>query len=160
MENAAKALLMAGGTLIAILIMSLAIYLFITFGQDAKMLNERIDDTQLLKFNSQFNVYFDRKNLKVHDVISVVNLAQENNEFYKNYSDFAESYKITVYVLYTTYTPNAIQWNEDTKQNFMNYYSEIENSTGNIKYTFSCIGKNALYHSNGRIKELYFGLNT
>jgi len=155
MENAAKALLMAGGTLIAILVMSLAIYLFVTFGQDAQMLNERIEDIQLVKFNAQFNVYFGRNDLKIHDVISIVNLAQENNNYYKSYQDYEDSYKITINVSNTSYKNNATEWSEDDKQNVIKEYSEIEAGTGNIKYTFSCLA-GASYHSNGRISNIDF----
>ena len=42
MENASKALLMAGGVLIGILILSLAVYLFITFGAESKEIHAQI----------------------------------------------------------------------------------------------------------------------
>ena len=39
MENASKALIMAGGVLIGVLIISLAVYLFVSFGQTSAEIN-------------------------------------------------------------------------------------------------------------------------
>ena len=42
MENASKALIMAGGILIAIMVASLFVYLFTTYGSQAKDMYDRI----------------------------------------------------------------------------------------------------------------------
>ena len=54
MENAAKALLMAGGVLIGILILTLAAYLFVSFGGTSQMIQNRIDQGSLDQFNNKF----------------------------------------------------------------------------------------------------------
>ena len=161
MENAAKSLLMAAGVLIGILILSLAVYLFITFGQDAKAINERIEDAQLTKYNSQFNVYFGRNNIKVHDILSLVNLAQENNNYYMNYGNYSESYEIKIIVngLDSAFSTDTGTWNEAKKQNFIKEYGKTDNSNGELKYTFLCNERDVLYHSNGRVAKICFNIN-
>ena len=102
MENASKALLMAGGVLIGILIMSLAVFLYIDFGQSAAEINEQNAQAQLYQFNSRFTVYDTTKsgsNEKVewtiYDVVTVAGFAYENNEYY---GDNLEGYGIIVYL--------------------------------------------------------------
>lgn len=152
---------MAAGVLIGILVLSLAVYLFITFGQDARAVNRRIEDGQLAKFNSQFNVYFGRNDIKIHDIISLANLVQENNKYYKNYADYSDSYEIIIYVLglKSSYPPNTKNWDEAKKTDLINYYSQVDTNTGDMIYTFSCVEANTIYHSNGRIGKIYFNKN-
>ena len=72
MENASKALIMAGGMLLAILIVSLLIYawsLFSKYQSSNDSLSE-IEDTA--KFNEQFANY-DRKGIQGYEILSLVN---------------------------------------------------------------------------------------
>ena len=84
MENATKALIIAAEVLIGVMILSLAVYLFVTFGQTAKEVDERNAETQLLQFNEQYATYLGRKDLTIYDVISITNKAKENNQVYEN----------------------------------------------------------------------------
>ena len=81
MENASKALLMAGGILIALLIIGVLVYSFEStttyFGQEQQ--KEKIE--QLTLFNNQFESY-NRKLLRGSDVISVINRVIDNNQKY------------------------------------------------------------------------------
>ena len=54
MENASKALLMAAGVLIGILILSLGVYLFVSFSQHASQTYDQIKEDQINQFNSEF----------------------------------------------------------------------------------------------------------
>ena len=47
MENASKALIMAGGVLIGVLVISLAVYLFVSFGQTSAEINGENSQKQL-----------------------------------------------------------------------------------------------------------------
>lgn len=96
MENASKALLMAASMLIGILIISLAVYLFATFGAEAQQVNERNKQQQLRQFNEQFTVYeeqskkeirnsdgiIEKGNVTIYDVVTVANTAKDNNIYY------------------------------------------------------------------------------
>lgn len=83
MENASKALLMAAGVLIGILILSLAVYLFVSFGTTSAELHKQIDQNRINEFNSQFTVYEEKDDVTIYDVVTVANLATENNIYYE-----------------------------------------------------------------------------
>lgn len=76
MENASKALLMAGGVLIGIIILSVLVYAFRTGGNFATTTDDVMNEASLAKFNSQFTMYEGKSNLTVHDVLSIMNLAE------------------------------------------------------------------------------------
>lgn len=158
MENASKALLMAGGVLIGILVLSLAVYLFITFGASSKEINARIEDNQLIQFNAQFNIYADRTDIKIHDIISLANLAKENNEYYKSYNNYEDSYKIQIMLQNTTpYSGEAQGFSETKKQELIKKYSEVNYATGEVSTLFTCL--KVEYHENGRVSKVVFKLN-
>lgn len=83
MENASKALLMAAGILIGMLILSLAVYLFVSFGTTAAELHKQKEEQQLQQFNSQFTSYVGKEGITIYDVVTVANLATENNIYYE-----------------------------------------------------------------------------
>ena len=81
MENASKALIMAGGILIAVLIIGVLVY---SFGTMSGYFNAEQDEEaakQLKIFNDQYESY-NRKLLRGTDVISVMNRVLDNNEKY------------------------------------------------------------------------------
>jgi len=82
MENASKALLMAAGVLIGVLILTLAVYLFATFGATSAELHKQQATDKLNQFNSQFTSYEGKDGLTIYDAITVANLATENNKYY------------------------------------------------------------------------------
>ena len=79
MENATKALIMAGTVLISILLISFLV-LFLRKGASAsaEYYNAK-NDEELARFNAQFEVY-DRKNNTYFDVITVLNLVYDLNK--------------------------------------------------------------------------------
>lgn len=54
MENAARALTMAAGVLIGIMIISIAVYLFTSLGNTSSEIYSKVEQTKIDKFNSQF----------------------------------------------------------------------------------------------------------
>lgn len=87
MENASKALLMAASVLIGILVLSLAVYLFVSFGQTSAELHKQQDEQRLEQFNTQFSSYVGKEDgITIYDIVTIANLATENNIYY----DFAK----------------------------------------------------------------------
>ncbi len=80
MENASKALLMAAGVLIGILVISFMMLLLRKGGQMSSEFDSQLSNNELLKFNSQFELY-QRSDIEntFFDVITVVNLAYDAN---------------------------------------------------------------------------------
>lgn len=83
MENASKALLMVAGVLIGILIISLAVYLFVSFGTTSAEAHKQIDSDRITQFNTQFTSFEGKDNVTIYDVVTVANLATENNKSYE-----------------------------------------------------------------------------
>lgn len=82
MENASKALIMAAGVLIGILILSLTVYLFVSFGSTSAEMHKQNAAQQIAQFNSQFTSY-EGKECTIYDVVTLANLATENNIYYE-----------------------------------------------------------------------------
>ena len=83
MENASKALIMAAGVLLGIMIISLAVYLFSNFGGTSSQIHANIEENQIAQFNSQFTQYVGKENVTIHDVVSMAKLATQNNQSYE-----------------------------------------------------------------------------
>lgn len=100
MENASKALIMAAEVLIAMVILSLAMYLVITFGNFSQQVHEQNQEIELTQFNSQFTQFEAMENVTIYDIITVANYARENNQRYElNVSsrDKESTYYVSVY---------------------------------------------------------------
>ena len=83
MENASKALLMAGAVLLGIMVLSLGIFLFSSFGGTSSQIHDNIEENQATQFNSQFTSYVGKDNVTIHDVVSMAKLATQNNQNYE-----------------------------------------------------------------------------
>ncbi len=78
MENAAKALLIAGGILIAIILISMFLMMYNRMTSIKKTQEEKKEMEQLAAFNAQYEA-FDKKLMYGVDVRTLVNKAEENN---------------------------------------------------------------------------------
>ena len=79
MENASKALIMAGGMLIGIMVLSLSLYLFVTFAQGAARVQNSIREDQIAQFNSRFNDLIDAEGITIYDIVSIASFARDYN---------------------------------------------------------------------------------
>lgn len=78
MENASKALLIAGGVLLAMMIISVMLYMSTKITEMGEAQNNRKAAEQLAAFNAEYEAY-NKKLLYGTDVISVINKAIEHN---------------------------------------------------------------------------------
>lgn len=123
MENASKALLMAAGVLIGVLILSLAVYLFANFGTASAEIHKQKDMNEINKFNTQFTSY-EGKECTIHDIVSVADLAINNNTNYSLTSAANNNYYIIVAIIGGKNGGAAI------RQELQKYL--LNNSTGKI----------------------------
>ena len=79
MENASKALIIAGGILISLIVISMLMLVANSLGAGARANEERIEHEQMVAFNRRFEA-FNRDRLNGQDVISLVNMAINNNQ--------------------------------------------------------------------------------
>ena len=80
MDNASKALIIAGGMLIAIMVASLFVYLFTSYGKYADDMYDKINRRQITQENNEYTKYEGAKDNTIYDVVTVVNKAKDNNE--------------------------------------------------------------------------------
>ena len=80
MENASKALLMAAGVLLGLMILTLAVFLFMNFGGTSARIHDSVKQDQINNFNNQFIKYDNKSDVTIYDVVSVANLATQNNQ--------------------------------------------------------------------------------
>lgn len=82
MENAAKALLIAGGVLIAVLLLSLFAYLNQKMASSTANIYDMLNEHEIAEFNQQF-LNYENRILTVQDVATLINLAKENDKTQK-----------------------------------------------------------------------------
>ena len=165
MENASNAILIAGGVLIGVLILSLAVYLFADFGSTSADINQRTTEQQLAQFNSKFTVY-ESSDFKwtIYDIVTVAGYAHENNKYYTdnmteaeaNSADFNNNYKITVKLKGSqifSYTENIQDYMADNYNSMI--HDEVTKNTVLPKY--NCV---ISYHDNGRVSTIIFNCKT
>lgn len=143
MENASKALIMAGTILIAILVLTVGVYIFINFSEFARKNDETQAKQELIMENNKFLKYDGRTDLKVQDMKSVTNLVKEYNNKCLEENKIAIRYG----------NVDLLLWN-DTK-----WFNEFEKDTNN-----SNDGKIQQYkcniEMNGEfVKEITFRMN-
>ena len=139
MENASKALIIACGTLIGILIISLAVYLIITFSNIEKSYNDRIETNEINKFNANFTKYEGRNDITPHEIATIINFTKD---YYKN-----TGINICVIVSSVTYDPSKQE--EDTIK-FIK-----DNNT-----TYRCNNGDIIYNkNNGMVNKISFHKN-
>lgn len=84
MENASKALVMAGGILIALMILGSLVLLFSNLQDYQNKTDASTKQSQIAKYNSQFEPY-NKENLTLMELKSLYNKIISNNERYPEY---------------------------------------------------------------------------
>ena len=80
MENASKALIMAGEILIAVLVLSLAGVLIVRFGKFSSETNSKLVQNKTDEFNNKFYSLSGRINITADEIASLINYVKENND--------------------------------------------------------------------------------
>ncbi|MCI8396326.1 MAG: hypothetical protein HFJ52_01165 [Clostridia bacterium] len=82
MENASKAVIIAGGVLISICVISIFYFMFRQIGDTVEVTQPNTAQKELKDFNTGFEAY-NKKLMYGADIISVLNKAIDNNRRYK-----------------------------------------------------------------------------
>ena len=78
MENATKALLIASGVLIGVMVISLGISLYVSLSEYVESTQDEITRQEIQEFNEQFTKYVEYT-LTIQDIVTAANVAYENN---------------------------------------------------------------------------------
>ena len=130
MENISKALIIAGGVLLGIIIVSIFMVMFTRMSNMQLEQDEMIKVEQLAAFNAEYEAY-NKKVMYGVDVITLINKAKRNNEKYNGNSN----YKITI-TLDGVEMSNSSSLIEEDKE----------------KYIYKCTGME--YNNLGRICKI------
>ena len=87
MENATKALIIAGGVLIAVIIITMFIMMINKMSVIQNEQEEQLKVEQLAAFNAEFEAY-NKKAMYGTDVITLINKVAENNKIYSGNVDY------------------------------------------------------------------------
>lgn len=80
MENASKALLIAASVLLGVMIVSVGVVLFSSFGNSSKDIIAKLEQNKTDEFNSNFLKYYGREaEVTAHDVVTMANFAKQSN---------------------------------------------------------------------------------
>lgn len=141
MENATRALTMAGGILIALMILGALFLMFNNLSSYQNQNDTSTKSTQIAEFNNQFEPY-NKDNLTLMELHSVYNKVYSNNT--KN-----PEYKIDM-----IYEFNSNHEDGNLKENFKSNFTAIEEAE-KMNSKFSC--KNIEYKGvDGRISKIKF----
>ena len=174
MENASKALIIAGGILLGIITVSMLIYMYKKLGNVVDTISGDTTQEQLLEFNKGFEVY-NKKIMYGTDIVSAINKAIDNNIINKVTAGDNSGISVNIIIrlnsdLHSTKTLLYKNKNYSLKENKQLIESVIiegisyETESGTVENTsalfkrrmFKCIS--VKYDSKtGRICEMYFG---
>lgn len=154
MENATKALFIAAGVLIGVMVLSLGVALFADLQNYVESSHEQIRFNDLSKFNTQFTKYInyieDEKqfSLTIHDVVTAANTAYENNRSNNlepsEWDELPNSLYVSVYL-------NEMRIDQNIEETMTNLLRD------NLKKEYKCEGKNVEYSSDtGRVYRISF----
>ncbi len=165
MENASKALIITASVLLGLMIVSVGVVLFKSFGGFSREITTEIQKKQISEFNAQFLKYEGKSfnsetnqneiiKITTHDIVTLANLAQKNNIEYE-LTDKTQSKKkneSTYYVQInleegTNKNRNLEKWTEKELTNFM----QENNMTGNNQTKYYYINNIVISHITGRV---------
>lgn len=155
MENASKALVIAGGVLLGILIMGLIVVVANNMTQAQKNQEQLLSAEQVTKFNLQFESY-NKKVLRGVDIISVCNKAndyntRESDDTSKGYTPITITVEIKV---------GSVPLNFTSQNEFINNYKTKLDEKGITdsefkQFYFQCTGIE-YDPNNGRVIKMHF----
>ena len=149
MENASKALLMAAGVLIGILILSFMVYLFASFTSTALQIERENNQKEITQFNANFTKYENKKDISIYSVLKLKNFVREVNE---NRND---DNKIQIYLESTEISG----WNDTNDiQRVKTDLNAKDPSTGKPKVQYYKV-TNIDYDENGKVNYIRFAKN-
>lgn len=175
MENASNALIIAASILISIMIISLGTYLFTTFGNYNKEINQNISLKDKQEFNAKFTKYqtsSSDEQCTAYDIVTIINLAKDNNEKFdystssrkmkdgseieKGYSSAENTY---IYVSIDKYpqineTSQTKALNDFLDPNNTNNGAVFSNGSEVTKYNYNCVVN--ISNSTGLVKSIVF----
>ena len=157
MENASKALLIAGEVLIGLIVLTILASVFDKGVQFAESFREKSDKQKIIAFNTEFTKYIttntgtERTYIYAEDVISIINRAINWNE---TNADATEIVTVNIFDeagIIEYEIQDTTDFNVDDRVEFLTNY-RLTDSPTNLEYKFSC--EVTLKSGTGRIENV------
>lgn len=142
MENASRALIIAGSILLGLITISLFYFMFNRISQYADITSKNTSQEELLAYNQGFEAY-NKKLMYGTDIISVINKAIDNNSKYDVQNDKNNEYYIDIEVKFKGQIYTAVD-----------IYDKIDDISELKTKTFTC--SNVSYNKFGRVSKMSF----
>ncbi len=134
MENASKALIIAGGVFLAIVILVIAVELFVGYAKIAENYEDRLEINEISKINKEFTKYEGREDITIQEIVTAAKTAHKYKE------------RQLIEVLLSGTTGNLADYNnnqiieiikkdsdDNVEQNYYKATLESDDNTGLIK---------------------------
>lgn len=152
MENAVKALYMAAGVLIGIMILSLAVVLFSSLQGYMEETNKQIMFNEVTRFNAKYTKYVGTE-LTIQDIITVAGEAYENNKSFNidptKWDESSNSLYIAIYLENDNKRIDKQMGGENKMAELLKDNSEKKYKSGEVKYS----------ENTGRIYSITFNVS-
>lgn len=157
MENASKAIIIAGSMLIGVIVLTIISHLFVTFDTTSKDVQAKIDARVLAEFNNNFFKYQGSKKCTIHDIVSLASFAKQNNQ---NIDKDSKLY-VSIYLKNAqgiNSTTDLSTLGEQSYMSLLNYHS-VESTSSKIQY-YTCMQITTVDIDEGsRVKSITFRKN-
>ena len=169
MENATRALLIAAGVLIGIMILSLGVSLYVSLGSYVDSTKEQLETNEISRFNTQFLKYNNTIvnesgnevvsfRIGIQDVVTAANIAYENN---KNLGDInGEANENNLYVAVNVKYNGSQQLNniqQTINSQDTSVWSSSKLLSGDNGHQYICYTANIkISNITGRVYEINF----
>ena len=141
MENASKALVIAAGVLLGIVVLSMGVLLRATLQGTADTYTATLDANEIKKYNSNFTVFERREDITPQEIATVVSIARETNR----------STKVSLSTPEGFYENLVLEWTSGDLD-FESNKSEFLRNNITRKYKCNLID----YDDDGRVKQIMF----
>ena len=141
MENASKALIIAGSILLGIILVTMAVFIFSSAGKVSQQYEEKLSSDKLNEYNNRYEMYC--KDLNAQDMVSLINMTKQLNSNYDGIPDRK------VEIVVSGSTIDVDNFGETQKINLMK--QETGSSTSS---TFQYL--HAEYYNSGLINKIYY----
>lgn len=152
-ENASKALMITAGVLIGVMILSLGVFLYHALNTYTTSTQERMEFNAQSKFNAQFTAYVNNPSIRIQDIITVANLANQNN--IEGGLTIADEGEESHYVTVNAYIEAEGRTMQNIEQEVVSKSTEW--LSGDNGYLYTCTEVDVKYSKKtGRIYEINF----
>lgn len=151
MENAAKALVIAGGVLLAMLVLTIGVYLVGTLGKVTDSYTTTLDAAELQKYNSNFEVFVGREDITAQEIVTLISFAKQKEQ---GSVIVIEGETRDRELDYT----KCMEWEETEKNKFLQKKIEEAKTNNGVmtQYSYNSI----MYDTDGKVSQIIFEKNS